>query len=363
MALTIVRNDIVNMRVDAIVNSTNRHLRSGGSGVDAGIHYAAGPKLAAELKKIGFCPEGSAVVTDSYGISSCRYIIHVVGPRYVDGTHGEAQILQECYRSILLAAREKKCRSVAIPSISTGVYGYPKREAYRIATRVVREFLMSLPEDEEMMVYFVLFDDESMEAGSRETPRARIREFIDSRYPARKKALLRRSGSIEEDRYRIQTPEKNQFIAYRAADEDAKETRDSPAPAPFSDTAGGSARSQEEYRDQDLNFAQMCEWWCARKGLPKKTFYISANINKSMFWNMKHHPEQIPKKTNALACAIGLKLDYDETQDLLMRAGMTLSRYYELDNVVSDFIERNNYDIFEINEELFERDLSLLGAT
>ena len=106
----------------------------------------------------------------------------------------------------------------------------------------------------------------------------------------------------------------------------------------------------------------MCEWWCEEKNISKKVFYVSANINKSMFWNMKHHPDQIPKKTNALACAIGLQLDYDQTQDLLMRAGMTLSRYYALDRLVESYIRKGNYDIFEINEKLFEQDLPLLGA-
>ena len=77
---------------------------------------------------------------------------------------------------------------------------------------------------------------------------------------------------------------------------------------------------------------------------------------------MKHHPEQMPKKTNVLACAVGLKLDYDQTQDLLMRAGMTLSRFYELDRVVERYIRSRSYDIDTINGELFERDLALLGT-
>lgn len=121
-------------------------------------------------------------------------------------------------------------------------------------------------------------------------------------------------------------------------------------------------REEESYAEQDLSFAEMCEWWCDQKGLSKKEFYICSNINKSMFWNMKHHPDQTPRKTNALACAVGLRLDYQETQDLLMRAGMTLSRYYALDRAVEAFIRDGNYNIYEINESLFEQDLPLLGA-
>ena len=117
-----------------------------------------------------------------------------------------------------------------------------------------------------------------------------------------------------------------------------------------------------DYTEQDLSFAEMCEWWCTQKGLSKKEFYICSNINKAMFWNMKHHPDQIPRKTNALACAVGLRLDYEQAQDLLMRAGMTLSRYHALDRTVERFIRSGNFNIYEINETLFEQDLPLLGA-
>ena len=94
MALTIVRNDITRMQVDAIVNSTNEDLEVGGFGVDAGIHYAAGPRLRDALAEIGYCPVGSAVITDSFDIPQCKYIIHAVGPYYVDGKHGERRKLE-----------------------------------------------------------------------------------------------------------------------------------------------------------------------------------------------------------------------------------------------------------------------------
>ena len=123
-----------------------------------------------------------------------------------------------------------------------------------------------------------------------------------------------------------------------------------------------AAPSKVSYADQDLSFAEMCDWWCEQKKISKKRFYTDANINKAMFWNMKHHPEQVPKKTNVLACAIGLRLDYDETQDLLMRAGMTLSRYYELDRIVERYIREREYNIDVINGELFDHDLALLGT-
>ena len=364
MAFTIVRNDIVRMEVDAIVNSTNKHFKVGGLGVDAGIHQAAGPGLAEELAKIGCCPEGAAVITGAYNIRSCKYIIHTVGPVYRDGRHGEAEQLRSCYRSILALAREKGCRSVAIPSISSGAYAFPKKEAYQIATACIRDFLFSLPDDEDMMIYLVLFDQDSVELGSKID--GSVQEYIPATYPKAKTAGLHfffrpsnrpsffdsdelAAGHIEAAAPPVQAPAPAEhtmsFSVEDAEALDAAVSADMPA-----------------YAEQDLSFAEMCEWWCGQKGLSKKEFYIYSNINKSMFWNMKHHPDQTPRKTNALACAIGLQLDYDETQDLLMRAGMTLSRFYALDRAVEGFIRDGNYNIFEINESLFDQDLPLLGA-
>ncbi|MBQ9249125.1 MAG: macro domain-containing protein [Oscillospiraceae bacterium] len=365
MAFTIVRNDIVRMEVDAIVNSTNERFRVGGVGVDAGIRHAAGPGLDEALAKIGSCPAGSAVITGAYGIPTCRYIIHTVGPIYRDGRHGEEELLRSCYRSILSLARESGCRSVAIPSISSGAYAYPKKDAYRIATACIREFLFSLPDDEDMMIYLVLFDQASVELGSKID--GGIQEQISPAYPKAKKARL---GSLFQ-LHNVSAPQNRRdeepvdaVFGSMPAELDSSEAYPLSAAAFEADAASPLVEEQEPevYAQQDLSFAEMCEWWCEQKGLSKKEFYICSNINKSMFWNMKHHPDQTPRKTNVLACAIGLQLDYHETQDLLMRAGMTLSRYYALDRAVEGFIRSGNYNIYEINENLFEQDLPLLGA-
>ena len=367
MALTIVRNDIVNMQVDAIVNSTNERLQPGGLGVDAGIHCAAGPRLAEALGEIGFCPTGSAVITPSFDISTCRYIIHAVGPAYRGGMSGESELLRSSYCSVLSLAREKGCRSVAIPAISTGAYAFPKAEAYRIATSCVRDFLLSLPENEDMMVYYVLYDDESVSVGSKAD--AAIREYISDGYGAEKKRALKDYFGGRRERNAARPARaagdmpcgalaREESVRPRPTDLGAEFPTDLGAALP---TACEEAEPPASYAEQDLSFAQMCQWWCEQKGISKKEFYIRSNINKSMFWGMKHHPEQIPKKTSALACVIGLQLDYDQALDLLRRAGMTLSKYYETDLIVEYFIREKNYDIDEINGLLWEKDLSLLG--
>ena len=347
MALTIVRNDIVKMKVDAIVNSTNEYLHPGGHGVDAAIHAAAGPRLREELNPIGYCAPESLAITESYNIKTCSYIIHVVGPRYIDGKHGEAEALWNCYDRILNLAYKKCCRSLAIPSISSGAYAFPKGDAYKIATSCIRQFLFSLDEDEDMMIYLVLFDQQSVEYGNKID--GNVKEYITPAYPENKKKGFGLKFKLQRTNNILPPQAAGSIFAGSTLREDHA-------------MAMQAMPAEDDYAAQDLSFAEMCEWWCEEKNISKKVFYVSANINKSMFWNMKHHPDQIPKKTNALACAIGLQLDYDQTQDLLMRAGMTLSRYYALDRLVESYIRKGNYDIFEINEKLFEQDLPLLGA-
>ena len=152
MPLRIVRNDITKMKVDAIVNAANRRL-AGGGGVDGCIHRAAGPMLLEECRKLGGCETGSAKVTGAYRLP-CRYVIHAVGPRWIDGRHGEHEALVSCYRTALAQAKERNCGTVAFPLISSGIYGYPKDQALRTAIDTIGAFLM----ENEMTVYHVIFD-------------------------------------------------------------------------------------------------------------------------------------------------------------------------------------------------------------
>jgi O-acetyl-ADP-ribose deacetylase (regulator of RNase III) len=135
--------DITKIPVDAIVNAANSAL-AGGGGVDGAIHRAGGPDLMAELDRIreaqGGCPTGSAVVT-SAGRLPAKCVFHAVGPVYRDGAHGEPELLRSCYVTCLNLAAERNLSSISFPSISTGVYGYPLRDAARIAIETAREWL------------------------------------------------------------------------------------------------------------------------------------------------------------------------------------------------------------------------------
>jgi O-acetyl-ADP-ribose deacetylase (regulator of RNase III) len=147
-----VQGDITRETVDAIVNAANQHLIRGG-GVDGAIHRAAGTaRLQAALDQLGGCPTGEAKVTPGFDLPA-TWIIHAVGPRYRDGRHGEAELLASCYRRALQLADEVGAKSLAFPAISTGIYGYPSREAARIAVDTLR----STPSQVEL-VRLVAFD-------------------------------------------------------------------------------------------------------------------------------------------------------------------------------------------------------------
>jgi O-acetyl-ADP-ribose deacetylase (regulator of RNase III) len=157
MAISILKGDITLQQVDAIVNSANPSLIAGG-GVCGAIHKAAGHELETACKLIGRCSVGYAVVTPAFGLPA-KFVIHAVGPRWLDGNRGEPELLERCYESIFSLAAEKDLRSLAIPSISTGIYHYPLDAAAEIAIRVARKHDQS-----EMLIHFVCFDDQTFGA-------------------------------------------------------------------------------------------------------------------------------------------------------------------------------------------------------
>ncbi len=192
MPFEIVRNDIVNMQVDAVVNPTNSRPWVGG-GTDTGIHRKAGPQLLAARRRLGWIPVGRAAVTPGFGLNA-RWVIHTVGPVWRDGSRGETALLRRCYENALELARKQSCSSVAFPLLCAGNRGFPAAVALHTAVEVISAFLLR----HELQVYLVVFDKTACELTEKLFPA--VKSYIDERYVA--KRMAQEADPAERERRR-----------------------------------------------------------------------------------------------------------------------------------------------------------------
>ncbi len=344
MPLKIVRNDITKMLVDAIVNAANTSLLGGG-GVDGCIHRAAGPELLKECRKLGGCPTGQAKITGA-GKLPCKYVIHAVGPVWRGGRYGEEALLRSCYRTSLELAQAHGCETVAFPLISSGIYGYPKDQALRVAADTIRDFLL----EHDMTVYIVVFDKAAFQIGAKRF--ADIASYIDDHYVDTHTDTRRR-------------PMASIHACMPAPAVRPTEKKKDPAEPMILQDACVSAEVwslQEELESLDESFSEMLLRKIDEQGMTDAECYKKANIDRKLFSKIRSNKDYKPKKPTALAFAIALELSLAETRELLEKAGYALSRSSKFDVIVEYFIRKGIYNIFEINEALFAFDQSLLGA-
>ena len=342
MPLEIVRNDITKMAVDAIVNAAKESLLGGG-GVDGCIHRAAGPELLAECRTLGGCKTGDAKITKAFRLP-CKYVIHTVGPVWNGGKYGEREQLVSCYRTSLALAKEHKCETVAFPLISSGIFGYPKDQALRVAVDTIGEFLM----ENDMTVYIVIFDRAAYQISGKLF--ADIAEYIDDHYVAE------HTDSRRERLRRLNRLESKTMVC----EDVAPDFMAAPYAPMAMSVVGGSL--DDMLGELDAGFSETLLKLIDRTGKKDSEIYKKANVDRKLFSKIRNNPDYKPSKATAIAFAIALELDLEETKDFISRAGFALSHSNKFDVIIEYFIKQKNYDIFEINEALFAFDQSLLGA-
>lgn len=365
MPFQIVRNDITKMKVDVIVNTANpKPVR--GSGTDGAIYDAAGKEqLLLERKKIGDIEPGSIAVTPAFQLNA-KYIIHTVGPVWVDGQHKEELILQSCYEQSLEEAMKLGCDSIAFPLISTGVYGFPKDRALQTAITMISKFLLRY----DMQIFLVVFDRKAFELSGKIFQG--VDEFIDENYVKEKKqseysrrygaeernAMNRRFRDMpEEEAYRY-LEEEERFACNDLSSTEAEQLDDSSIPAPYM-AVGGSLDDVIDHVGE--TFQQRLLRLIDERGLTDTSVYKKANIDRKLFSKIRCNETYKPKKKTAVALAIALELDVEDMKDLLARAEIALSPSNKFDLIIEYFISQKEYDVYKINMALFKHNQPILG--
>ena len=329
MPFSIVRNDITAMSVDAIVNTANPRPVID-MGVDSAIHEKAGPALLQARQRIGDIARGCADITPAFNLPA-KYVIHTVGPVWVDGSQGEEILLRSCYENALRLALKHNCQSIAFPLISTGTYGFPKDRALQIA---INAFSAFLPEHE-MQIYLVVFDQVSYRLS--EKLFQGVASYIDQHYVdiypsiSRNVTAHRREHAVRESICMESAPCKAMSL-------------------------------EDMLKQADAGFSETLLKLIDKTGKKDSEIYKKANISKQHFSKIRNNPNYKPTKATAIALALALELDLDATKDLIGRAGYALTNSGKFDLIIRYFIEQGNYNVVEINIALYEFDQPLLGS-
>lgn len=342
MPFTIVRNDIVRMAVDAVVNTANP-LPVIGLGTDSRIHQAAGPALLEARQAIGPLCVGDAAITPGF-LLPAKYVIHTAGPVWQGGRHGEVQQLERCYESALRLALEYRCGSLAFPLISSGNYGFPKDLALQVAVSVCRRFL----QEQEMDITLVVYDRESFLLS--EQLFRDVASYIDENYITAYHAPQPSGRGLPRRK-----PRRDTKVCSVA--EDLEDRIFCPSEAAPADSSLDTWLKQA-----DAGFSETLLRLIDASGKTDPEIYKKANLSRQHFSKIRNNPHYQPKKHTAIALALALELDLEATEDLIRRAGYALSSSSQFDLIIRYFITQKTYDVMTINMVLFDRDQPLLGA-
>jgi O-acetyl-ADP-ribose deacetylase (regulator of RNase III) len=337
MPFIIVRQDITKMDVDAIVNAANTRLQMGG-GVCGAIFRAAGPaELQAACDDLAPIETGGAAITPGFRLPA-KYVIHAAGPVYDSRNKAQSEAyLRSAYTESLKLASAHHCASIAFPLISSGIYGYPKAEALRVATAAITDYLNG--DGHDLDVYLAVFDKAAFAAS--QALLGEVDSYIDEHYvDAHQKP---RRGLLDVEKMAL-------GIAPTVPG----------ASAAYADMAAPDLDHLVQHLDEP--FSDTLLRLIDAKGKTDVEVYKRANLDRKLFSKIRTGKGYTPKKATILALAVALELTLAETDDLLERAGYALSHASKFDVIVEFFIAKGNYNIYEINEVLFQYDQPLLGG-
>ena len=370
MPFQIIQGNILHYRCDAIVNPTDEFF-SGSGGLDEQVHLVAGPELYKECAALGRLEIGQAALTKAYRLG-CRKIIHTVAPWW-SGREVELELLRECYRSSLRLALDEGLTELAFPLIGSGTRAFPKETVLEIAAEEIRVFLSA---HDDFRILLVVHDRS---------------EFQPSRTLLQGLDRYRQTLRVEESCYEtdasvpLPTPmvsaptqpkdgERNDRMVFASRKPDLRKSRRvklplfsrpqakapeaAPAPCEMPELTFSTERIV-----MDESFSEMVMRKIDERGFKKDSeCYVRANIDRRLFSKIRSDQSYHPKKTTAVALAVALELTLDDTKELLEKAGYSLSHSILFDVIVEYCILQKNYDIFQINELLFQYDQPLLGG-
>ena len=339
MPFEIVRNDIANLCVDAIVNTANPRPIIG-LGTDSRIHEKAGPGLLTARQRIGAIDVGCAAITPAFDLQA-KYVIHTVGPVWNNGNYGEEGLLRNCYNSSLQLALKHHCQSVAFPLISTGNYGFPKDKALQIAITAFSTFLL----EHEMQIYLVVFDRTSFKLSERLFQG--VASYIDEHYVDDYDY-----GAVPKDRRHIRH-RRDRELGERMTVEEC---------APCYPMPSKAMSLEDMLKQTDTGFTETLLKLIDDSGKKDSEIYKKALLSKQHFSKIRNNPNYKPTKATAISLALALELDLDATKDLIGRAGYALTNSSKFDLIIQYHIENRKYNVVEINCALFEHDQTLLGS-
>lgn len=385
MPLTIIRNDITKMNVDAIVNAANTELKAGGGVCGAIFSTAGADKLQKACDKLAPIKTGGAVVTRGFALPA-KYVIHAAGPVYKDGKHNEEALLRSCYTKSLDLAKKRGCESIAFPLISSGIFGYPKDEALSVATSAIRDWLMKNDMDVSLVVFdkaaFALsnellgdiksyidqnyVDERNLRYARRQPPPWDGRKAYESEALSQTTKLFdaeERKASIDKAVFSVESPASAMPDADYKTYQSGAENMYSHQERCMQSLPPVKALKHDDYISKlDEPFAATLLRLIDTKGKTDVEVYKRANLDRKLFSKIRNGKGYMPSKKTVVALAIALELSLSETRNLLECAGFALSRSVVFDVIIEYFITKRTYDIFDINNVLFEYDQPLLGG-